>query len=90
MCQSVFHGCARPFLLCILSLEDALEIGFQFGLFLCNYDLLYSVISHRKLKKFHDRANNGETNIGSYIDETLSIGTAAAHYIDDTSSIGTQ
>ena len=29
-------------------------------------------------------------NIGSYIDDTSSIGTAAAHYIDDTSSIGTQ
>ena len=28
-------------------------------------------------------------NISSHIDDTLSIGTAAAHYIDDTSSIGT-
>ena len=26
--QSVFHGCAGPFLLCILSLEGALKIGF--------------------------------------------------------------
>ena len=26
LCQSVFH--ARPFLLCVLSLEGALEIGF--------------------------------------------------------------
>ena len=51
---------------------------------------IFRVISHRKLKKFHDRATNGETNIGSYIDDTSSIGTAAAHYIDDTSSIGTQ
>ena len=51
---------------------------------------IFRVISHRKLKKFHDRATNGETNIGSYIDDTSSIGTAAAHYINDTSSIGTQ
>ena len=51
---------------------------------------IFRVISHRKLKEFHDRATNGETNIGSYIDDTSSIGTAAAHYIDDTSSIGTQ
>ena len=28
LCQSVFHGCARPFLLCVLSLEATLEIGF--------------------------------------------------------------
>ena len=28
LCQSVFHGCARPFLLCVSSLEGALEIGF--------------------------------------------------------------
>ena len=45
---------------------------------------IFTVISHRKLKKFHDRATNGETNIGSYIDDTSSIGTAAAHYINDT------
>ena len=42
-----------------------------------------------KLKKFHVRATSGERNIGSHIDDTSSIGTAAAHYIDDTSSIGT-
>ena len=39
-----------------------------------------------KLKKFHVRATSGERNIGSHIDDTSSIGTAAAHYIDDTSS----
>ena len=50
---------------------------------------IFRVISHRKLKKFHDRATNGEKNIGSYIDDTSSIGTAAVHYIDNTSSIGT-
>ena len=42
-----------------------------------------------KLKKFHVRATSGERNIGSHIDDTSSIGTAAAHCIDDTSSRGT-
>ena len=64
------------------------KLGYSLAYF-CVIMTYYIFISHRKLKKFHDQATNGETNIGSYIDDTSSIGTAAALYIDDTSSIGT-